>query len=44
VEDAQRGAPVLGRVHGVAGPAKELLEQEADVIVVVDDEHPPQGC
>src|SRR5262245_30230893 len=44
VEGTQRHTAVLRRLHGVAGPAKEFVEQKADVVVVVDDEHPPQGC
>jgi hypothetical protein len=44
VECAQRSAPVVRRLDAVTGASQELLEQKADVVVVIDNEHPPHGC
>src|SRR5262249_37133978 len=44
VEGAERGAPVPRGRDVVASAWKKLLEQRAEVVIVVDDEHPPQRC
>jgi acetyl-CoA acetyltransferase len=44
VERAERSATVLSGLDAVSSPAQELRKQQADVVVVVDNEHPTQGC
>jgi hypothetical protein len=43
VEDAERCAPVLSRLHEVTGSRQELVKEQADIVVVVDDKNPPRG-